>query len=61
MGMIYLSTGDTVNAVEVIRQPSIKYQEWSVQAQALMSLGAYYYNEEDFMPAEPCYSEANPF
>ena len=59
MGNIWFSQSDTAQAVECYRQAIDRStQNGPYKAQALVSLGGFYYDTEDFRPAQPCYDEA---
>ena len=61
IGNIYLQQQDTTKAIENYRiaiQESVR--NGYDKAMAQISLGDIYFNRRDFIPAQPCYSEALP-
>lgn len=61
IGNLYMSRGDTVQALENYRQAVEKSTRGGIdKALAQLALGNIYFQQGDYVKAQPCYSEAIP-
>lgn len=59
MGNIYLQTGDTVRALEMYDKAiAASTQGGTAKAEVLVRAGDIYYEQHDYVHAQPCYNEA---
>lgn len=59
MGNCCLSAQDTLGAIENYQKAVQKsHQNGPYKMQALLAMGNYYYEKEDFLSAEPCFNQA---